>query len=198
MKKKIFIVGNGGHAKVITYVLRDKFNQITFIERNKNGKNLISENLFFKKYHNKNSIIFNGIGFSTQNQNRQKANLRFKKKGFVFNKIVSKNSFIYGKVNLGNGCQILNNVVLQPDCSIGDHTVINTGSIIEHDVKIGKNCFIAPGTVICGNVTIEDNVYIGPKSCIASNIKIKKNSIIGAGSTVFKNIKTKTFYYNKK
>ena len=194
MLKKKFIVGSGGHASVIYEILaKDNSFKIIFIEKKRVDNNIISEKDFFYKYKNKKVEIYNGIGFSTKNNNRKLVDIKFEKKKFIFNKLISPNAFLYGNIEIAVSAQIFNNVIIQNNSKIGFGTIVNTGSIIEHDVTIGNNCFIGPGCVICGNVKISDDVYLGPNVTVAAGVKIGSKSKVALGSSIYKNIKSNSF-----
>ena len=201
-KKKIYIIGIGDHAKVLSSILKNKNTDIIFIYKNDSNsiKELfcISEKEFIKKFKNRKIHLINGIAFSPKNNIRLKVNNYYLEKGFKFKQIVSKKSIIHKSVNIGDGVQILNGVIIQNDVQLGSNSIINTGAIIEHGCKIGENCFISPGCVLCGNVKIGDNVYVGPGTCITSNQVIGNRSIIGAGSTILKKVESNKIYFEKK
>ncbi len=69
------------------------------------------------------------------------------------------------------------NVSIKGDVSIGDNTVIKSGSYIEGPVVIGGNSKIGPNSYIRANTSIGDNCHIG------SAVEIK-NSIIMDGTDI--------------
>lgn len=85
------------------------------------------------------------------------------------------------------GIQVMAGVIVQPGCSIGENTLINTGAQIDHDCKIGKHCHIAPGVILCGNVTVGDETFIGAGSVITEGVTIPSGVFVPAGSLISKN-----------
>ncbi|HJH27947.1 MAG TPA: glucose-1-phosphate thymidylyltransferase [Methanophagales archaeon] len=69
------------------------------------------------------------------------------------------------------------NVSIKGDVSIGDNTVIKSGSYIEGPVVMGENSKIGPNCYIRANTSIGDNCHIG------SAVEIK-NSIIMDGTNI--------------
>ena len=81
------------------------------------------------------------------------------------------------------------NSFISNNVSIGDYSIIGTGSFIHHDTIVGKNCLIGGGTHIGAGVTVGDNVLFGIGSSVASKkIKIGNNSIIASGASILSDI----------
>ena len=103
--------------------------------------------------------------------------------------IISQNSIIFNKKNIGKGVQIFPGAILNENSSLGDYSILNTASIIEHDCQIGSGVHIMPGAVLGGNIIIKDFVTVGMNATILPNIIIEEGAYIGAGSVVTKNVK---------
>ncbi len=114
---------------------------------------------------------------------------RFVELGGEFTTVISSKSQI-GSFNtkIGKGCQIMQNVLITNDVSIGDGVLINLKSSISHNTIIGDNVEIACGVTISGRCNIQDNVFIGSNSVLNSDLKIGANSILGSGSVVIDNV----------
>ena len=89
---------------------------------------------------------------------------------------------------IGEGAQIMNDVIVNAHSILGDQVILNTRAIIEHHVSMGNGCEIAPGAVVLGRVKIGNNVWVGANSVILPRIQIGNNVIIGAGSVVTKDV----------
>tara|TARA_E500000331_G_C17271873_1_gene719645 strand:- start:8469 stop:9104 length:636 start_codon:yes stop_codon:yes gene_type:complete len=203
MKKKILLIGSGGHARVVIDALeRLDYDLKGIIDLNyKKSKELILgykvignyEKL--KKFKPKDYFVFIAIG---DNQIRKKYFNKVKKRGFKIPNIVHPSSNVSKHVSLGKGIFINIKAIINASARIKDNTIINTASIIEHETVIGKNCHICPGAKIAGRVLIGDDTFIGLGTNIIQNVKIGKNTKVGAGLTVKKNIKKNTtFSINK-
>ena len=103
--------------------------------------------------------------------------------------VVSKNSYVSDHKTLGKGVQLFPNSIVHHNASVGDYSILNTGSILEHDCKIGNGVHLMPGSVIGGNTIIEDYVTIGLNATVLPKIRIGKGAYIGAGAVVTKNVK---------
>ncbi len=92
---------------------------------------------------------------------------------------MSKNITLHGKVNLGAGTIIQDNVILgnREDgiVTIGENSLIRSGTAIYSDVKIGKNFRTGHNVLIRENTEIGNDVLIGTNSVIDGNCKIGNN-----------------------
>lgn len=92
---------------------------------------------------------------------------------------MSKNMILHGKVNLGTGAVVEDNVILGNDkegeLSIGKDSVIRSGTVIYSAVRIADNFRTGHNVLIRGNTEIGDDVLIGTNSVIDGNCKIGNN-----------------------
>ena len=202
---KIFVIGNGGHSKVVIDCLINNNMEIAGVITKKEeeinetyrGCRLISETKFIKNFKPEEVQLVNGIGITTKNLNQRIFLInKMKQIGFNFLSIVDKSAIVAKGVQLGEGSQILHGSVIQPDTCIGDHSIVNTSVSIDHDCKIYEHCHIAPRSVLCGEVTIKQKTFVGSGSIIVNNISIEEECIIAAGVTIDKNIKKKSKILN--
>ena len=148
---------------------------------------LVNNKSNLKKYINKSKYFVVGIGGQHGKARYLISKELIKKKLKPIN-IVSNYSFIDKSSILGEGNQIMPNVVIHCFSSVGDFCVFNTSSTIDHDCKIGNGVHVMGGAYIGGNVKIEDYATIGSNATIFPNIKIKKGAFVGAGSVVKKDV----------
>ncbi len=108
--------------------------------------------------------------------------------------IISKSARIADDVVLGDGLQILENVVIHPGSKIGDYCIFLSNSLIDHDCIIGKCVELAGGVNLAGRIHIGDYSWLGIGSTVFADQNsedprvIGSNCIIGASSLVNKNI----------
>lgn len=204
MNNKIVVIGGGGHAKVLINIIKKskEFEILGYVDNFDCGNildvNYLGNDEVLLEYFNKgvkNIVI--GVGQIGLANNRIKIYEKIKNIGFILPNIISRDSVINEKVNLGFGNQIFDNVVINPYTEIGDNNIINTSAIIEHDCKIGSFCHISPGVTIGGGVSIGDNTMIGIGSTIIQGIKIKSNIFVGAHSLVVEDLIEPGLYYGQ-
>ena len=89
---------------------------------------------------------------------------------------------------LGHGNLVCPNAVVHVDASIGNCTIINTGSVVEHDCWVDDFTQISPNATLCGYVHIGENCFISAGCTIIPKIIVGDNSIVAAGSVVTEDV----------
>ena len=199
MSKKIFLIGSGGHAKVLIDILSNQGIKIDAVVSpeldlsNKIFKNImhLTDDKVFN-YSSDEIILLNGIGSIPGNPLRNLMFKKFRDHSYEFLTIKAKTSIVSNSCNLGRGVQIMPGAIINADVTIGENTIINSGVIIEHDCIIGNNNHIAPGAVICGQTRTEKNVHIGTGASVIQTVTIGENSVVGAGSSITKDVEKNT------
>ena len=195
-KKKIVLIGGGGHCKVVISILKklDNFEIAGIVDINKAGS-LISGIKIIGTDDDLKDIYKSGInnalitvGSIKDNTKRYRLFNIAREIGYNFPIIISPEAIVDKSVKIDEGTVIMPGSIINIDSSIGKNCIINTGAIIEHDCKIGDNCHITPGVHISGAVNIGELSFIGIGATIIQGIKIGKNITIGAGSVVIKDI----------
>jgi len=136
------------------------------------------------------------IATAYQNLNRFRAakyNEAKSKKYKLISYISSKNS-IFGNVEIGENCFILENQTIQPYSEIGNNVTIWSGNLIGHHSRIGDHCWITSEVSISGNTIIEPYCFIGVNATIGHSIAIGRETFIGAGCLITKSTKEKSVY----
>ena len=195
-KKKIVLIGGGGHCKVVISILKklDNFEIVGIVDNYKsesfiNGIKIIGTDDDLKDIYRSgmhNALIT--VGSIKDNTKRYRLFNMAREIGYKFPVIISLEAIVDKSVKIDEGTIIMPGSIINIDSSIGKNCIINTGSIIEHDCKIGNHCHIAPGVHISGEVNISELSFLGISATIIQGIKIGKNVTIGAGSVVIKDI----------
>ena len=193
MKKKIILIGCGGHTKVCADVVLNsgKFQIVGVVcDEKKNVLNLpnIGTDKDLKILKKKYNYALITIGQIKNYQKRLSILNKLKKLDFRIPVIISKQAITSKSAKIKSGTIVMDRAVIHQDVNIGENCIINTGAIIEHDVTIGSNSHISTGAIVNGGVKIGNNVFIGSGSIIVNNINIKSNSFVKAGSLVKKHI----------
>lgn len=104
--------------------------------------------------------------------------------------IISKTTIIRGKVSIGKGSTIQDNVILgsteDGELEIGENAIIRSGSVIYSKVRIGNNFKGGHNILVRENTEIGDNVLVGTNSVVEGDCKIGKNVAIQTGVYVTK------------
>ena len=195
-KKKIVLIGGGGHCKVVISILKklDNF-EIAGIVDNYKSESFISGIKIIGTDDDLKDIYKSGIhdalitvGSIKDNTKRYRLFNMAREIGYKVPVIISPEAIVDKSVRIDEGTVIMPGSIINIDSSIEKNCIINTGVIIEHDCKIEDHCHIAPGVHISGAVNIGELSFIGIGATIIQGIKIGKNVTIGAGSVVIKDI----------
>lgn len=193
MNKPLIIIGNGGHASVLTELLLAQGEKIIGFtapikENNGFGIPYLGKDEHILQYKLNEVELVLGIGMVEPNGLREKVFRYFSHKGYHFKTILHPSIIMASSVILGEGVQIMAGVIIQTNAKIADNTIINTGAQIDHDCLIAKNVHIAPGATLSGAVHIGESTHVGTGATIIQNIVVGSNCLIGAGAVVVKNL----------
>ena len=195
-KKKIVLIGGGGHCKVVISILKklDNFEIAGIVDNYKAGS-LISGIKIIGTDDDLRDIYKSGIHYALITVGSTKDNTKryllfnmAKEIGYKFPVIISPEAIVDKSVKIDEGTVIMPGSIINIDSSIGKNCIMNSGAIIEHDCKIGDHCHIAPGVHVSGAVKIDKLSFIGIGTTIIQGIKIGENVTIGAGSVIIKDI----------
>jgi len=204
MKRKLLLIGAGGHCKVIVdLLLKSKEHDVVGIidlkERiggNVFGVPVVGTDLDLLKFFKEGiKHCFISIGSVGDSNLRAKLYGIARKVGFIFPNLIHPSALVSLQAALGVGNYIAPRVVINAGTQIGDNCIFNTGAIIEHDCKIGDFVHLSPGVILSGGVAVGDYSHVGTGSVVIHNLEIGANVIVGAGSVVTKNIRKNMIAY---
>lgn len=199
-EKPVIIIGNGGHAKVLTEILLLNKQTIIGFTTPQQEKNLfqlpyLGDDDCIFNYAPSDVLLVNGLGSITNTNIRKQLYNQFSSVGYTFPQVIHPRAIVSSYASLGEGVQVMAGAIIQPFTKIADNTIVNTKTSIDHDCIIGSHCHIAPGSVLSGEVEIGDSTHIGTGSTIIQGIKIGEYVLVGAGSLVLKNVPNHTTVY---
>ena len=183
IKKRINLLGAGGHAKVIIDILKSQNKEINKIF---DQDTTIVKHLDFSVIHDLESIE-SPLIISIGNNLTRKKIVGFLK-NVEYDIALSKTAIISEKCDIGIGTVVMQGAIIQSSAKLGEHVIINTGATIDHDCIIHSYAHIAPGANLCGNVEIGEGALIGAGSVIIPGVRVGNWTTIGAGSIVINDI----------
>ncbi|PPK81304.1 sugar O-acyltransferase (sialic acid O-acetyltransferase NeuD family) [Lacrimispora xylanisolvens] len=204
MKKKLILLGGGGHAESVIDTIRSKKEyQIEGILDNGKSRGMTvsgimvlgSDELLADIYGRGIRYAVIAIGSVGNPQTRIRLFEECKAIGYQLPCIIDKSAVLPTDLHMGEGIFIGKGAVIGAGVSLGNGCIINSGSILEHGCTVGSFAHTAPGCTLCGNVKIGDNTHIGAGSTVIQNLTIGSNSMIGAGSLVLSDISSNKLVY---
>jgi sugar O-acyltransferase (sialic acid O-acetyltransferase NeuD family) len=190
----LYLVGGGGHAKVIVQVLESKQNKLVAIldvDPAKLGKTLLDYPIIHSNDEKLPAQAQFIIAIGHNAARKQNFEVMLSRKWHGTNAIDATTNL--GKhLNIGVGNVFFPYSCINSDTKIGNNVIINTHAVIEHDCSIGDHSHIAPHATLCGGVSVGEGTFIGAGATIIPGVKIGAWSIVGAGSVVLKDIPDNT------
>ncbi|OON98152.1 MAG: serine acetyltransferase [Epulopiscium sp. Nele67-Bin005] len=204
MKKKLVLVGGGGHAKSVIDTIKsgEEYDIIGIVDMPENiGKTIegikiigTDENLS-TYYKEETRYAFISLGSIGNPQSRIRIYNFIKNMGFEIPNIIDRTAILGENIIMGEGCFVGKGAIINTSVKIGNNVIVNTGVVVEHDCSINNFVHIAPSTTLCGGVKIGENSHIGAGTTIIQNISVGKNCIIGAGSVVLSDVEKNYLAY---
>jgi len=205
MKKKIMIIGAGGHARSLIDIIEStkKFKIVGLVDNGLRKKKIfnkykiLGKDFQLSKLKKYSSLAIIGIGQIKDVKKRIFAYELLKKFNFKIPIICSPKSYISKYSSLEEGTVVFHGAIINSGACVGKNTIINTRAIIEHDVKIGNHCHVSTNATLNGGVVVGKNSFIGSNAVIKENIKIGNNCIIAANTFLKKNLANNQIYNPK-
>lgn len=188
---KLYVLGGGGHAKVVIDSLRAGGATIDGlidprleVGTRVLGVPVIGGDEWMDKLDPNEARLANGVGATVKSRVNRKLFDLWSAKGFAFVSVMHPSAIIGAEVELAQGCQIMAGAILQPHAKIGTGTVINTAASIDHDCVVGAHCFIAPMVALCGGAAVGEGSFVGAGATLLPGVKVGNNALIAAGVVV--------------
>ncbi len=89
---------------------------------------------------------------------------------------------------VGPGVQICAGAICTTDIVIESFALVNFGATVGHDARIGRACVINPGANISGGAVLEDGVLIGTGAQVLQYRRIGAGAKVGAGAVVVRDV----------
>jgi sugar O-acyltransferase (sialic acid O-acetyltransferase NeuD family) len=194
---RLVMLGAGGHAGVLHSLLVAGGHQLAGVcdpgldaqgVQFWNGVPVLGADDALLKFFTAEVGLINGLGQLVGDSRRQALFRRFSGLGYIFPPLVHPAAWVAPGVVLEPGVQVMAGAVIQPNCTIGANTIVNTRAGIDHDCRIGAHVHIAPGATLCGGVAVADGAFVGAGATIIQGIAVGAQAVIGAGATVVRNV----------
>jgi len=192
MRKKILLIGGGGHCKSVIDVIESlkEFEIFGIIDKEENlgkqvlGYEIIGTDEDLEKFSRVCDFALITIGFIKDISPRKRLYQRVKKLGYKLPVIISPLAHVSRYSEIGEGTVVMHHVIINSNVKIGVNCIINNKALIEHDCVIGDHCHISTGAILNGGVKVGSETFIGSGAICVENTVIKPFSFIKAGSLV--------------
>lgn len=195
MTKPVYLLGGGGHGRVVLdALLSSNVNVAGILDADlKTGDHVFGVPVmggdeFLDQLTPTEVFLINGLGANPYVGNRKRLFEEMKSRGFLFDATRHPFAVIGRECDLGEGSHVMAGAVLQNRTRIGDNAVINTCASLDHDCVLDAHVFISPGVKLCGGVTISESAFIGAGAVVLPLVQIGADAVVGAGAIVTKNV----------
>jgi len=189
MHTEMFLIGAGGHAKVVIDALYCN-SQYNFKVWDDNH-HLLGKPILQHRIHAPiDYTLLEGEGHVAIGCGsvRREISNRIEQLGLNLKTIIHPFSSISEASHFGAGVFVAAASVIAPDSKLGKGVIVNHGAVVDHDCCVGDYTHIAPNSTLGGGVTIGDECLIGAGATILPGVTIADGVKIGAGSVVVTDI----------
>ena len=189
MKKKLILIGAGGHSQsVIESLDKKRYVVCGFVDNIKKGKYMnlpifgdkIIDIDNYKRY-----VYFVSIGDVYA---RKEWFDKLKSLNLTIINIIDKTANISKNVKMGVGNFFGKYSIVNSGATIGDNNIINSKALVEHACILNNHIHISTNATINGDTVVEDLVFFGSTAVANGQLKIGKNSVVGSGSVVIRDV----------
>jgi sugar O-acyltransferase (sialic acid O-acetyltransferase NeuD family) len=179
-----YVLGAGGHAKVVIACLRDLGHKVVAAFDDSEdrwnhqvlGVPIVGPLERVEELPRCPTVI--GIG---ENGVRRSIARRFQ---LDWLSLVHPAASIDPTVRLGQGVVVIRGAAVQVDSCLGDHVIVNTAASVDHDCTIGDFAHLAPGVHLAGGVTVGEGSFMGTGAVAVPQVRIGAWTTVGAGGVV--------------
>ncbi len=187
-RKKLIIIGAGGHALSVIASSGASNPIAGFIDENKSG-DFAGYSILAKSIaeieNPEQYCYFVAIG---DNEARKRFYDELVKNGLDVISIIDKSAIVDKDVKIGKGNFIGKLAVIVSGSEIGDNNLINSKALIEHGCKLGSHINISTNATLNGEVIVEDGVFFGSSAVCNGQKRLGENALIGSGAVVVEDV----------
>lgn len=188
----VVVVGGGGHAKVVLYILARlrTFRILGYLDPIDHGSVLghpwlgpDSSARQLSTDHGRLALVL-GVGKIDGRKDRLSLLETFSETACDFPAVVAPTAFVADDVEVGAGTVICDGAIVQVGTKIGRAVIVNTGARVDHDCVLHDDVHIGPGAVLSAGVRVGRGTLVGVGACCRQYVNIGSNCTIGAGAAV--------------
>lgn len=203
MKKKVLLVGGGGHCKSCIDVIENSkdwevFGIIDMPEKVGEiicGYPVVGTDDDLKNFIHQVDGAHITVGHIKSNAVRVKLFNTLKSLGYQLPVLVSNLAYVSKHAIVGEGTIVMHHAIVNAGAQIGENCILNTKSLIEHDVQVGNHCHISTTAVLNGDVRIGNDCFVGSGSVINQTVYITNNCLIASNTLIRKDLKKSGVFF---
>ena len=192
-KKLVFVVGAGGHAKMVIETLASmaEYQIISCMDKHPSSDPILGYPVFpensqtLAQLLEAKALALVALG---DNRLREQVTEKLQALGFQFATAIAQSAYVSPSAQIGQGSVVMPRAVVGAMARIGQGVILNTSCSVDHDSILGDFVHIAPGCHLAGGVRVDQGAMLGIGTCVIPNRHIGAWSTLGANSTVVRDI----------
>lgn len=189
---RLFVVGGGGHAKVVIEVARSAGWDVVAAFDPGGAGEVLGVPVFGSDDNIPAFVQDTGVHIATiaigDNHLRRRLALKMRNLGCSTPILQHPRAWVSPSAMIEQGVVIMAGAVINAAARIGEDAIVNTMAIVEHDCILGTAVHAAPRSVMGGTCNIGDATLFGIGATARPGITIGKDTVIGAGCVVVSDI----------
>jgi sugar O-acyltransferase (sialic acid O-acetyltransferase NeuD family) len=124
------------------------------------------------------------VGPHSVNRLRAERFTEGKARGYGFASYLSSRAGLWPGLEIGEGCMVFENAVVEPFARLGDNVVLRAGVQVSHDTNIADHAFLAPRAALAGGCHVGARSFLGVNATLRDGVTVAEDCIVGAGAVV--------------
>ena len=188
--KKYFVYGAGGHALVVMDTAELCGFEITgFIDdfSNEPSRRVADKMVYPATVLQAGDVVFMGFG---DNKMRQQIGRKLLERNVEVKTLIHPSAIVSRYAEIGTGCYIGAQAIVDPGCKIGDFVILNKNSVISHNSVIGAATHVCPGSMCAGWCSVGERCFLGIGTKLIAKITLADEVYVGGGAVIVENFCT--------
>lgn len=182
-----FVLGAGGHAKVVADVMCALGRDIDgFIDSGKSGETVCGRPVFDESSLAPGSHSF--VVAIGDNQTRKRLFEQALNMGWEPVTLIHPAAIVSTSAFVDRGTVVFPGAIINASAQVSTNVIVNTASVIEHDCVIGAHTHIAPRSALGGGCRVGQLVLFGIGAIALPRMDVGDGAVVGAGGVVVRNV----------
>lgn len=190
MKKKLILIGGGGHCTSCIDVIESGSQYIIcgVLDTAENvgetvlGYPILGTDTDIAKYSKEGYYFLITVGHIKSADLRVRLYENVVENGGKFATVISSRAYIAKSASVGEGTIVMHDALINANSNIGENCIINSKALIEHDCSVKEHCHLSTGSLINGNVEVGERTFFGSNAVSKQGVRISADSFIKANS----------------
>lgn len=196
LRKKLWIVGAGGHGKVVADLVRacgyvpigavDLRSEAIGRQAEPGGTQIRAAQAAFLEHVEREGRLPEGgeAVIVAVGDNRARLAVHRALARVARPTLVHPRATVSPFAVIGAGTVVFAGAIVQSAAKIGEAVIINTNAVVEHDCQIDDGVHVSPGAILCGGVKVEEGAWIGAGSTLIPGVRVGVGATVGAGAVI--------------